>query len=73
MVGVSENIQGISIVDRYLEHSRVMFFCNGGNERCYISSGDWMTRNLDYRVEVATPETKSDEIQDKLASLDVVL
>jgi polyphosphate kinase len=53
--GVSENIQGISLVDRYLEHSRVMFFCNGGNERCYISSGDWMTRNLDFRVEVAIP------------------
>ena len=53
--GVSENIQAISIVDRYLEHSRIMFFGNGGNERCYISSGDWMTRNLDYRVEVATP------------------
>ncbi len=55
VAGVSENIEGISIVDRYLEHSRVMFFCNGGNERCYLSSGDWMTRNLDYRVEVAAP------------------
>jgi polyphosphate kinase len=53
--GVSDNIHGISIVDRYLEHSRIMFFCNGGNERCYISSADWMTRNLDYRVEVAVP------------------
>jgi polyphosphate kinase len=52
---VSQNIEAVSIVDRYLEHSRVMFFCNGGNERCYISSADWMTRNLDYRVEVAVP------------------
>ena len=52
---VSQNIEAVSIVDRYLEHSRVMFFCNGGNERCYISSADWMTRNLDYRVEVAAP------------------
>jgi polyphosphate kinase len=53
--GVSENIESVSIVDRYLEHSRIMFFCNGGEERCYISSADWMTRNLDYRVEVAVP------------------
>ena len=52
---VSENIVSVSIVDRYLEHSRMMFFANGGDERCYISSADWMTRNLDYRVEVAAP------------------
>jgi len=53
--GESDNIEAISIVDRYLEHSRVFFFCNDGNERCYLSSADWMTRNLDYRVEVAVP------------------
>jgi polyphosphate kinase len=53
--GTSENIEAISIVDRYLEHSRIFFFANGGNERCYLSSGDWMTRNLDFRVEVAVP------------------
>jgi polyphosphate kinase len=53
--GESENIEAISIVDRYLEHSRIFFFCNDGNERCYLSSADWMTRNLDYRVEVAVP------------------
>jgi polyphosphate kinase len=53
--GTSENIEVISIVDRYLEHSRIFFFANGGAERCIISSADWMTRNLDYRVEVATP------------------
>ncbi len=53
--GTSENIEVISIVDRYLEHSRIFFFANGGSERCFISSADWMTRNLDYRVEVATP------------------
>jgi polyphosphate kinase len=53
--GLSENIEVTSIVDRYLEHSRIFFFCNGGNERCYLSSGDWMTRNLDYRLEVTTP------------------
>ncbi|HEU4928485.1 MAG TPA: polyphosphate kinase 1 [Candidatus Krumholzibacteria bacterium] len=53
--GVSENIEAISIVDRYLEHSRMFFFANGGNERCYLTSADWMTRNLDYRVELAVP------------------
>jgi polyphosphate kinase len=51
----SETIECVSIVDRYLEHSRIFFFANGGDERCYISSADWMTRNLDYRVEVAVP------------------
>lgn len=53
--GLSENIEVISIVDRYLEHSRVFIFCNGGNEKFYISSADWMFRNLDNRVEVAAP------------------
>ncbi len=53
--GLSENIEVYAIVDRLLEHSRVFFFANGGNELCYISSADWMTRNLDYRVEVAAP------------------
>ncbi len=53
--GISENIEVVSIIDRYLEHSRIFFFANGGNERCYLSSGDWMTRNLDFRVEVAMP------------------
>lgn len=53
--GMSENIEVVSIVDRYLEHSRIFFFANGGNERCYLSSGDWMTRNLDFRVEVGLP------------------
>ncbi len=55
VAGMSENIEVVSIVDRYLEHSRIFFFANGGNERCYLSSGDWMTRNLDFRVEVAVP------------------
>jgi polyphosphate kinase len=55
VAGTSENIKVISIVDRYLEHSRIFFFCNGGSERCYLSTADWMTRNLDHRVEVTVP------------------
>jgi polyphosphate kinase len=52
---VNDNIRIISIVDRFLEHPRVMVFHNNGDEKVYISSADWMTRNLDHRVEVATP------------------
>ncbi|MCG9649718.1 polyphosphate kinase 1 [Vibrio brasiliensis] len=53
--GVSENIRIISIVDRFLEHPRVLITHNGGDVQVYISSADWMTRNIDYRIEVATP------------------
>jgi len=52
---LSEKIQVVSVVGRYLEHSRFFIFCNGGNERYYISSADWMSRNLDNRMEVAAP------------------
>ena len=52
---LSTNINIRSIVDRYLEHPRVMIFHNNGDEKIYISSADWMTRNLDHRIEVATP------------------
>lgn len=51
----SENIQAISILDRFLEHTRVFIFENNGNPKTYIGSADWMTRNLDFRVEVTTP------------------
>ncbi|WP_347839773.1 polyphosphate kinase 1 [uncultured Draconibacterium sp.] len=53
--GFSENIQAISIVDKYLEHSRIFLFGAGGEEKMYISSADWMPRNLNRRVEVACP------------------
>jgi polyphosphate kinase len=52
---MSENIDVISIVDKFLEHSRVYIFCNGGEEKFYIASADWMSRNLDHRSEVAVP------------------
>lgn len=48
-------INAISIVDQYLEHARVMIFHNKGKEKVYISSADWMVRNLDHRIEVAVP------------------
>lgn len=48
-------VKAISIVDEYLEHARVMIFYNSGNEKIYISSADWMVRNLDHRVEAAVP------------------
>ena len=53
--GVSENICIHGIIDRYLEHSRILIFCNGGDERYFIGSADWMPRNLDHRIEVMTP------------------
>jgi polyphosphate kinase len=53
--GQSENIEAISIVDRFLEHSRIFVFCNKGDELYYISSADWMTRNIDTRIEVSAP------------------
>ncbi len=52
---LSENIEVISVVDRFLEHMRVYLFHNGGDEHLYLSSADWMTRNLSQRVEVAWP------------------
>ena len=48
-------IQSISIVDEYLEHARIMIFHNGGKEKTFISSADWMVRNIDHRIEVACP------------------
>ncbi|MCR8556303.1 polyphosphate kinase 1 [Mucilaginibacter sp. BJC16-A38] len=53
--GYSENIEVISIVDKYLEHARVHIYCNGGDELIYLTSADFMTRNIDTRVEVGFP------------------
>ncbi len=53
--GHSENIRAIRIVDRFLEHSRVLVFCNDDEPEYFIGSADWMERNLDHRIEVITP------------------
>ena len=53
--GFSDNIKAYSIVDKYLEHARVFIFGNNGDEKIYITSADWMSRNLDSRSEVAVP------------------
>src|SRR3954469_16409257 len=70
--GVSENIRGCSIVDRFLEHSRVFYFGNGGDPLVYIGSADWMDRNLSRRVEVVfpieTPDLKQRVIREVLAT-----
>lgn len=55
VAGLSENINVISIIDRYLEHSRVYIFHNNGEENIYLASADWMTRNFKRRVEIAFP------------------
>jgi len=53
--GISENIEASSILDRFLEHARVFIFHNGGQEEIYMSSADWMVRNLHYRIETMFP------------------
>ena len=65
--GMSENIEVISIVDKFLEHPRLFIFGNNGNAKVYISSADWMTRNISFRVEVGCPiydETIKQELID---------
>jgi polyphosphate kinase len=66
--GVSENIEVVSIVDRYLEHSRIYHFWNGGDEEYYIASADWMPRNLDRRIELMTHITSKDAV-DRLSTI----
>ena len=66
--GLSENIEIVSIVDKFLEHSRVFVFCNNNRELYFISSADLMTRNLDTRIEVACP-VYDPEIQKELRNM----
>ena len=65
---LSENIYITSIVDRFLEHPRVMIFHNDGNEEVYISSADWMTRNLDYRIEVGA-QILDDKVAERIKKI----
>lgn len=70
---VSENIRVISIIGRFLEHSRIYYFYNGGQEELYIGSADWMPRNLDRRVEAIAPVEDPEIIKDLQEALAVML
>jgi polyphosphate kinase len=70
---VSENIRVISIVGRFLEHSRIYYFHNQGQEEIYIGSADWMPRNLDRRVEAITPVDDPEIAKDLQEILGVML
>ncbi len=69
--GMSENIEAISVVDKFLEHPRLFIFGNGGAPKIYISSADWMTRNLDFRVEVGCPIYDPDIRQELLDTFEI--
>ncbi|GAA4324603.1 polyphosphate kinase 1 [Pontixanthobacter gangjinensis] len=69
--GLSENIEAISIVDKFLEHPRVYIFENNGDRRVYISSADFMTRNLDQRVEISCPIYDEDIKQELIETFDI--
>jgi polyphosphate kinase len=66
--GVSDNIRVVSVIGRFLEHHRVYMFFNGGDPLYYVGSADWMKRNLQQRVEVAAPITRSNS-RDRLREL----
>ena len=68
--GVSETIRVVSIVDRFLEHARIFHFRNGGSDEVYLSSADWMPRNLDRRIELLFPVESAEGRQKALAALD---
>ena len=69
---VSETIEVVSIVDRFLEHARIFHFRNGGAQEVYLSSADWMPRNLDRRIELLFPLESTECRQKALAALDAV-
>jgi polyphosphate kinase len=67
--GLSENIEVVSIVDRFLEHARIYYFLNAGDEEVYLASADWMTRNLDKRVELMFPVEQAEHRTKVLSAL----
>ena len=69
--GMSENIEAISVVDKFLEHPRLFIFANDGDPKYYISSADWMTRNLDNRVEVGCPLYDEDIKRELLENFEI--
>jgi len=69
--GMSENIEAISVVDKFLEHPRLFIFCNGGDHKIYISSADFMTRNLENRVEVGCPIYDEEIKQELIDTFDI--
>jgi polyphosphate kinase len=71
--GISDNIKVISIVGRFLEHSRIFYFYNGGQEEVYIGSADWMPRNLDRRVEAIAPVEDPEIAKDLQEVLGIML
>lgn len=71
--GLSENIMAISIVDKFLEHSRIIYFANDGEHDMYISSADWMVRNLDNRIEVTAPVYDKDIKEELMEMLEIQL
>ena len=68
--GISENMRAIGIIDRYLEHSRILIFANGGENRYYFGSADWMPRNLVNRIEVMSPVYDPDMRRDLMRTVD---
>jgi len=71
--GLSDRIRVISVIGRFLEHSRIFYFSNGGKEQVYIGSADWMPRNLDARVEVITPVEEVSLVKELKQILEIVL
>ena len=69
--GMSENIKVISIIDKFLEHTRLYVFCNDKNPKVYISSADWMTRNIENRVEVSCPIYDEDIKQELIDTFNI--
>ncbi|MEX0273294.1 MAG: polyphosphate kinase 1 [Flavobacteriaceae bacterium] len=69
--GMSENIEAISVVDKFLEHPRLFIFGNSGDPKVYISSADWMTRNIEHRVEVGCPIYDPDIKQEILDTFEI--